>query len=1727
IVGTGYGSNENITINFGKTTPIKTPVADVKGDFSIIWTIDTQIYGTKTVTVTGTDTQQVVNRYYKIMPEVVSLTPSFGTVGVNVTVYMTGYGEAEQIWLHFGTDSYYKNSAYNTSIDGTMTVEFVVNTQPYGSTTLTGMGTDTLCSAYNFYDIKSKIITVAPTTGSVGTIVTVSGNGYGANSNIRLQFGNTGTITYTTSVAEGSFTCTWTVDTQAQGITTITAFDTNRPEANASGTFTIIANITGIVPTTGTVGSSVTVYGNGYGATENVRIIFGKNLSIATVKAAEMGTIAAIFTIDAQTYATKTVTGNGLRTNQQASIDYFIKPHITHVLPDNGTVGTHITVRGDGYSPTVALWIDFGGRVYPYNIADTQTTPDGTWTVEFDIDTQPGGTTTIRAHDYYTVATTATFYITAKIYSVTPASGTVGTGVTIWGNGYAATDTIQVNFGTTVSRAVVQTSGVVGSGVTGGAGGTFTVSFTIDTQIYGTTTIVASGSILNQATNTLTILPRIIQVSPNHGTVGTFVTVSGNGYGHKERVDVNFGTIPTIAYATSEKYGSWTVVFTIDHQPLGTKTITGYGLTTGINASETFIIHPKVEFVSPNHGTVGSSVFVEGDGYTAYEGIRINFGTSKTVYTHADKYGSFSTTFTVDTQGWGVTTILATGTSSGTSSVNIYTIETKITQVSPTFGTVTTMITVKGNGFKINELIRIDFGNTQSITGTYADNIGSFTTVFTVNTQTYGTKTIRATGVVSNQPADDFYKIIARVWEVSPNTGTVGRMITVRGDGYCATETIGIQFGTEINAALQYRVSEDLNTTNTDANGAFMVTFAIPTQPAGTSTVLARSWQTNLQQQAVNYLKVVGHIVNVTPLSGPVARTQVIVNGNGFGTEELVQIDFGSTVSITAVEADIHGVFEASFTVDTQPVGRTTIVATGRTSGTTDDDVFYITTGVTSISPTTGTVGMNVYIEGTGYRADEIVLVDFGDDVAVATATAIENGIFTANFTITSQAWGDVIVMAQGVDSGASGTIMFKMNVNLIITPTAGTVGSTVYLTCTGYGNSEGVKIEFGTTYPMLSGSATTQGVFMAQFTINEQVVGPTSITAQGVTVKALFTQIFTIKPEIWVDPLDGTVGTIITVCGTGYGADEDVRVDFGQTKTINVSRTDVCGTFSVTFTIDTQPIGPTTVICTGLNSGTSTDAIVTIKREITGVYPTFGSVGAIIMIAGTGYDAGEPIRIGFGTTGSITTTYASPMGSFSITFTIDTQFTGTKTITAYGLQSHAEYYGYCRVMPKITLVSPSSGTIGTPVYVTGNGYGNGEQVKLDFGTIMSKASAWSATNVGIFSGWFNADDPQSYGTTTVVVTGLTSGVGTISYFFIGVKLTDVVPASGTVGQVVTVYGTGYNPSGNIHITFGNSPTAATTITDGAGSFIVPVTVDVQAFGTTTVLATGVDIGASSAFSKFFIIKSNIIYYSPSEGSVGTVVTIISDGYGSSELVVIEYGMNPTLTTTHASTNGSFTHVFTIDTQPYGSHTITVQGMDSKEVNYLKFKIIPRIILVSPSLGTVGTQIELRGNGYLADNKILVYFGTNEINRGVKTDIVVWTDSLRGSFTIYFTTGVRPAGTTTILARSEGYPGQRDMTTFFIIPAIIICTPTHGTVGTIISLEGNGYYATEQVRINFGTNGTIATVTTSGITQVPAKDCWVGGTFSVTFTIDTQPYGTTTILAIGLDSNLTAKEQVR
>jgi uncharacterized repeat protein (TIGR01451 family) len=81
-------------------------------------------------------------------------------------------------------------------------------------------------------------------------------------------------------------------------------------------------------------------------------------------------------------------------------------------------------------------------------------------------------------------------------------------------------------------------------------------------------------------------------------------------------------------------------------------------------------------------------------------------------------------------------------------------------EISPTSGTVGTTVTVVGNGFAANEIVRIDFGITKSIGVSVSDAEGCLKTTFTVNIQPISTITVTAQGLTSGASFFDIFYII-------------------------------------------------------------------------------------------------------------------------------------------------------------------------------------------------------------------------------------------------------------------------------------------------------------------------------------------------------------------------------------------------------------------------------------------------------------------------------------------------------------------------------------------------------------------------------------------------------------------------------------------------------------------------------------------------------------------------------------------------------------------------------------------------------------------------------------------------------------------------------------------------------------------------------------------------------------------------------------------------------
>jgi hypothetical protein len=215
----------------------------------------------------------------------------------------------------------------------------------------------------------------------------------------------------------------------------------------------------------------------------------------------------------------------------------------------------------------------------------------------------------------------------------------------------------------------------------------------------------------------------------------------------------------------------------------------------------------------------------------------------------------------------------------------------------------------------------------------------------------------------------------------------------------------------------------------------------------------------------------------------------------------------------------------------------------------------------------------------------------------------------------------------------------------------------------------------------------------------------------------------FKILPNlIFVTPTEGTVGVRVTVAGNGFGKDKDIVIDFGTTKTVQITPTDASGSFMTAFRVDTQPYGKTTIKAHGSEEAY---AVFRILANITSIVPTYGTIGSKVTITGTGYGGNEEIAIDFGKTLTIATCVSNIAGSFTVTFTVDIQPAGTTTISVKGIATNQICHSYFVIIlsPEI-FISPVTGTVGSIVEVKGAGFDLKEEIIIHFGNTLSIAIA-------------------------------------------------------------------------------------------------------------------------------------------------------------------------------------------------------------------------------------------------------------------------------------------------------------------------------------------------------------------------------------------------------------------
>ncbi|MBU0701250.1 DUF11 domain-containing protein [bacterium] len=99
--------------------------------------------------------------------------------------------------------------------------------------------------------------------------------------------------------------------------------------------------------------------------------------------------------------------------------------------------------------------------------------------------------------------------------------------------------------------------------------------------------LVASLFFLSQKVNAQSIV-----IFPSAGTIGSIVTITGQGFSAAEGIIIDFGMTSTIAAATTDTSGTFSAAFAVDNQPVGTVTVSAVGKTSQTEAAIEFNILP-------------------------------------------------------------------------------------------------------------------------------------------------------------------------------------------------------------------------------------------------------------------------------------------------------------------------------------------------------------------------------------------------------------------------------------------------------------------------------------------------------------------------------------------------------------------------------------------------------------------------------------------------------------------------------------------------------------------------------------------------------------------------------------------------------------------------------------------------------------------------------------------------------------------------------------------------------------------------------------------------------------------------------------------------------------------------------------------------------------------------------------------------------------------------------
>ena len=640
VIGSNFTANSGITISYDGTAVATTPgtiTTSSSGGFSAAFTVPTSAAGSHTVNAKDAASNSASAQFTVTTSTTSTLgvktqdkngntiTGFYVSLSQGGTVVASGFSPVNFTVNNGAQYSLAVSDFGNYTFDHWSDTGTTTNPRPISITT------DTYITAV--YRIAA--ISLNPSSGTVGTAVTVTGTSFHSSSTITIRYDGA-TVNTTPSVlttnSGGNFTGSFTVPSpSSMGSHTVNA--TDAAAASSTAQFTVTAGPYILLnPSSGPSGTVVKVTGNNFSPNSAITIKYDTSLvntTPAVITTDSAGSFTGTFTVPSSTTGSHTVSAADAST-KSASTQFTVTTTSTLTVNTQDRVGNVITgyfisasqggtVVASGFSPVTLtlnnneLYSLGAGSYPPYIFDHWQDTGlrDNPRFVSINANTQ-----------------VAAVYRTTAI-SLSPSTGPAGTTATVSGNTFSPNSAVTISYDGTAVATNPTT-------ITTDSTGNFTgATFTIPASTGGAHQVQVSDGKGHTYWDSFVVGPSAaITLYQTSGNTGDAVKVTGTHYSPYSQVSIYFDTIllentvsgdasANPATISTDSTGGFTADIQVPYSTAGAHNVKATDQSN--SDAKSLTVKPASLLFNPSTGHTGTTVNFHASGFAANSAITITF----------------------------------------------------------------------------------------------------------------------------------------------------------------------------------------------------------------------------------------------------------------------------------------------------------------------------------------------------------------------------------------------------------------------------------------------------------------------------------------------------------------------------------------------------------------------------------------------------------------------------------------------------------------------------------------------------------------------------------------------------------------------------------------------------------------------------------------------------------------------------------------------------------------------------------------------------------------------------------------------------------------------------------------------------------------------------------------------------------------------------------------------